>query len=114
MDSLAKEVSMELRRKVACKLDPESLECVGEGGPLSVPAQELDNLDVVQLYLISEEGCPGCDEAKNIYSDEIESGKIEVVDVYTELGGTILMELCVYDVPLLVAKLTSGRFVIVD
>lgn len=116
----------ELRRRVSCRIDPDGLECghnipndaapdVDDPSDFQLRDGEIEIDDpVVKIYLLSDSGCPGCDEAKEFYAKEIAAGEIEVVYTDSDTGADIIYELAVYEVPKLVACLKSGRFALVE
>jgi hypothetical protein len=115
-------VREELHHRVSCRINPN-----GEADlpPDSAAGEEFTNFSlnpgekflddpVVHIYLLSDESCPGCDEAKKYYVDEIKSGGMSVVYTDSDLGADMIYQLGIIEVPVLVAKLESGNYALVE
>lgn len=72
--------------------------------------KEPDDLEDLrgQLFLISSEECPSCEEAKVHFKEDIDKGTISVVTIDDDEGWDIIRTLKISEVPSLVLKSDKG------
>lgn len=61
-----------------------------------------------QLFLVSSEDCPSCEEAKIHFKEDIDQGTIQVVTIDDDEGWDIIRTLQLSEVPSLVLKSEGG------
>lgn len=72
---------------------------------------DFDPSMIQQLYLLTEDGCPGCMEAMEEFMDDIADGTLKVLDVTSDKGIDIVMALGLTEIPALVIELKGGGFI---
>ncbi len=71
---------------------------------------DFDASMIRQLYLVTEQDCPGCREAMDEFLEDIQSGTLQVVDVGDDKGFEIVKALGLTAVPTLVIELAGGGY----
>ena len=71
---------------------------------------DFDPSMIQQIYLVTEQNCPGCHDAMEEFLDDIQDGTIQVVDVGDEKGFEIVQALNLVAVPTLVIELVGGGY----
>ena len=68
--------------------------------------------EILQRWLLTNEGCPDCELAKKDFKREIKNGNVKVVDVGDDIGFKIIKTLNLWEVPSLIFELKDGRYII--
>ncbi len=71
---------------------------------------DFDTSMIKQIYLVTEQNCPGCHDAMEEFLDDIQDGTLKVVDVGDEKGFDIVNALGIAAVPALVIELKAGGY----
>lgn len=71
---------------------------------------DFDTSMIKQIYLVTEQNCPGCHDAMEEFLDDIQDGTLRVVDVGDDKGFEIVQALGITAVPTLVIELTGGGY----
>jgi len=71
---------------------------------------DFDTSMIKQIYLVTEQNCPGCHDAMEEFFDDIQDGTLKVVDVGDEKGFDIVNALGIAAVPALVIELKTGGY----
>jgi len=71
---------------------------------------DFDTSMIKQIYLVTEQNCPGCHDAMDEFLGDIQDGTLKVVDVGDEKGFDIVNALGIAAVPALVIELKAGGY----
>jgi len=72
--------------------------------------RKLEEGEIKQIWLVTEETCPACEAIKNELVADLEAGSVKVVDVGDEKGYDIVTKLDLMEVPMLVVELQNGQY----
>jgi len=70
--------------------------------------------EAVKMYLLTFKDCPGCEEAKEHFKEEIESGEISIIDIDSDKGVEIINALNINGVPKIVIETSNGSYCLVS
>ncbi len=66
--------------------------------------------EIEQLYLLTDDDCPGCQDAMEEFMLDIADGTLKVISSSDDEGIDIVMKLGLTSVPTIVVKLKDGSY----
>lgn len=94
----------------ACGSDWRTLKGEAEPGGEEIPHEEGEEGLKGQLYLVGGEDCVACDEAKEHFKEDLETGTIKLVTIDDDKGWDIIRTLRLAEIPTLVLEKENGSF----